>query len=203
MSQSAHDWDARYVGSPSLFGEEPNAFLVRRRDRFHPGQRALVVADGSGRHGAWLANLGLVVDAFDVSPEAHRQAQALDARLGVSVRREVCGWEDWRQWQDYDHVVAIFVQFAAPAERSRMFERMAEALRPDGRLHLLGYAEEQLALGTGGPKEVDRLYSHDLLKSAFPTLGTLEIERYDEVLAEGSAHRGNSALIGYVGRRES
>jgi SAM-dependent methyltransferase len=204
MSQEvAREWDGRYVASASLFGEEPNEFLVSRRGRFLPGQKALVVADGSGRHGAWLAGLGLQVDAFDIAPEGDRQARALDASRGVQVLRQVCGWEDWPCWQGYDHVVAIFIQFAGPEERSRLFARMAQALLPGGHLHLLGYSPKQLSHGTGGPKDASRLYDEDLLNGAFPALRTLELVSYEATLEEGSAHRGLSALIGYVGRRDA
>lgn len=194
-------WDEKYAGSPSLFGDQPNAFLVRQRDRLRPGQRALVVADGSGRHGAWLAGMGLRVDAFDVSVEGDRQARALDARLGVSVQREVCGWEQWPRWEGYDHVVAIFVQFAAPAERSRLFARMRGALASGGTLHLLGYAEEQLALRTGGPPDLAKLYSRDLLMREFSELRIEELRECRAELSEGSAHRGLSALIGLLASR--
>jgi len=201
--QAAREWDARYVGSASLFGEQPNEFLVRQRGLFRPGQKALVIADGSGRHGAWLAGLGLQVDAFDVAPEGDRQARRLDTQRGVKVNRQVCGWEDWRCWQGYDHVVAIFIQFSAPEERPRLFARMAQALLPGGHLHLLGYSQKQLSFGTGGPKDISRLYDTALLNQAFPTLRMLELSQYEAVLDEGSAHRGPSALIGYVGRRDA
>jgi len=194
-------WDRKYAASPSLFGDEPNAFLVVRRARFHPGQRALVIADGSGRHGAWLAGLGLHVDAFDLSPEADRQARELDARLGVQVNRRVCGWEGWPDWTGYDHVVAIFIQFAAPEERARLFARMGAALAPGGTLHLLGYAETQLGLRTGGPADLAKLYSRDLLVAAFPGLVLEEVTEWRTELTEGTAHRGPSALIGLVARR--
>jgi SAM-dependent methyltransferase len=194
-------WDRKYAGSPSLFGEEPNDFLVRRGPSFRAGQKALVIADGSGRHGAWLAGLGLCVDAFDVSSEGDRQARALDARLGVTVRRQVCGWEDWPTWEGYDHVVAIFIQFAAPEERARLFAKMRSALAPNGMLHLLGYAEAQLGLRTGGPSDLDKLYSRELLAREFAELETVELVEYRAELAEGSAHRGPSALICLVARR--
>jgi SAM-dependent methyltransferase len=194
-------WDLRYAGSPSLFGEQPNDFLVAGGDRFRPGEKALVIADGSGRHGAWLAGRGLQVDAFDISPEADRQARALDDRLGVRVHRAVCGWEDWPTWQGYDHVVAIFIQFAAPTERDRLFARMRSALAPGGTLHLLGYAEAQLELRTGGPPDLAKLYSRDLLARAFADLSIEAITEYRADLSEGTAHRGPSALIGVVARR--
>lgn len=194
-------WDLKYANSPSLLGDRPNDFLIARQAGFLPGQKVLVIADGSGRHGAWLAGLGLKVDAFDVSPEADRQARALDARLGVTVHRAVCGWEGWSTWQGYDHIVAIFIQFSPPEERTQLFARLRSALVPGGRLHLLGYAEAQLGLRTGGPKDLERLYSRDLLEREFAGMEIVVLTEYRAELSEGTAHRGPSALIGLVARR--
>ena len=194
-------WDLKYANSPSLFGDRPNDFLIARQAEFLPGQKVLVIADGSGRHGAWLAGLGLKVDAFDVSPEANRQARALDAQLGVTVHRAVCGWEGWPTWQGYDHIVAIFIQFSPPEERTRLFARMRSALVPGGRVHLLGYAEAQLGLRTGGPKDLERLYSRDLLEREFAGMQIEILTEYRAELSEGTAHRGPSALIGLVAQR--
>ena len=194
-------WDQRYASSPSLFGEQPNAFLVRHRHRFDSAQSALVIADGSGRHGAWLAGLGLLVDAFDISAEGDRRARELDRHRGVHVRRWVCGWEEWPHWEGYEHVVAVFIQFATPEERKQLFARMRSALKPGGTLVLLGYAEAQLGLRTGGPQELEKLYSRELLTAEFAGLVIEELVEYREELSEGSAHCGPSALIGLVARR--
>jgi cyclopropane fatty-acyl-phospholipid synthase-like methyltransferase len=193
-------WDRKYANSPSLFGDCPNGFLVARQAGFLPGQKVLVIADGSGRHGAWLAGLGLKVDAFDISPEANQQAQDLDARLGVTVHRAVCGWEGWPKWEGYDHIVAIFIQFSPPEERTRLFARMRSALVSGGTLHLLGYAEAQLGLRTGGPSDLERLYSRELLMREFSGMTVEVLAEYRAELSEGTAHRGPSALIGLVAR---
>ena len=66
---------------------------------------------------------------------------------------------------------------------------------------LLGYAEAQLGLRTGGPPELAKLYTQELLASEFAGLAVEELVEYREVLAEGSAHRGPSALIGLVARK--
>lgn len=194
-------WDRKYANSPSLFGDRPNDFLVARQAGFLPGQTVLVIADGAGRHGAWLAGLGLKVDAFDVSPEADRQARSLDARLGVTVHRAVCGWEGWPTWEGYDHIIAIFIQFSPPAERSRLFARMRSALAQGGTLHLLGYAEAQLGLRTGGPSDIERLYSRELLMREFAGMEIVILTEYRAELSEGTAHRGPSALVGLVACR--
>ena len=101
----------------------------------------------------------------------------------------------------FDGVAAIFVQFAHPELRARMFDRFVRALRPGGRLVLQGYTPKQLEYRTGGPGQVDHLYTEALLREAFAALDIEVLEAYDAEVAEGAGHRGRSALIGLVGRK--
>ncbi len=113
----------------------------------------LCVADGEGRNSVWLAGQGLDVDAFDTSPVGVAKAERLAAERRVSVRFHVSdadGW-DWPKGA-YDAVAAIYIQFAPPDMRRRIFGRIARALRPGGLLLLEGYRAEPLAYGTGGPR---------------------------------------------------
>jgi hypothetical protein len=82
-----------------------------------------------------------------------------------------------------------------------MFEGMKRALKPGGLLLLEGYRPEQLAYGTGGPAQVENLYTEALLRDAFAGLEILELAAYDAAVDEGPAHSGMSALIDLVARR--
>jgi len=120
----------------------------------------------------------------------------------VRVNHEVAGVDDW-SWQRgaYDVVAAIFVQFSGPEMRERMFERMAQALKPGGLLLLEGYTPKQLEYRTGGPSRVENLYTAQMLREAFRGLEILELREYEEELEEGWRHAGRSALIDLVARR--
>ena len=95
-------------------------------------------------------------------------------------------------------MVAIFVQFADPPMRSFMFERMASALKPGGLVLVEGYTPKQLEFGTGGPKQVDQLYTEELLRGAFAGMEIVELRQYEAELNEGSRHQGPSAVIDLV-----
>ncbi len=101
----------------------------------------------------------------------------------------------------YDGVAAIFVQFADPAMRERLFANIKRCLKPGGALVLQGYTPKQLDYRTGGPPHVSHLYTESLLRDAFADLEIVELREYEAELAEGSGHRGRSALIGLVARR--
>ena len=195
-------WNRRFSAEGFVFGTEPNAFLASQRPRLAPGMRALCVADGEGRNSVWLARQGLEVTAFDFSPVGLAKAGALARRAGVSVDYRLCDVNDW-DWDAarYDLVAAIFVQFTPPPARSRMFAGMVRALAPGGVLVLEGYRPEQLRYGTGGPKQVENLYTEDLLRASFASLEILHLASYDDLVDEGGGHKGMSALIDLVARR--
>jgi len=195
-------WESRFSQEGYLFGTEPNAFLKAQAHRLRPGQDVLSVADGDGRNGVWLAEQGLNVHTVEFSPTAMKKAQALATARGVAIRAERADLFTWT-WpaEAYDVVVVIFIQFAPPAERQRMFEGMKRALKPGGLLLMEGYGPKQLGYGTGGPKRLDWLYTRALLENAFSDFASIEIDEYEAELDEGARHKGMSALIDFIGRK--
>lgn len=200
--EPAATWDQRFSQPGYVFGTEPNAFLASQRALFEPGKRVLAVADGEGRNSVWLARQGLAVDAFDISPVGVAKARELARQGGVAVNYQVSDCDGWN-WEPhtYDYVVAIFIQFADPAMRERLFANMARALKPGGYLVLQGYTPKQLDYNTGGPGILEHLYTPALLREAFADLEMVELREYEAQLNEGSRHIGPSALIGMVARR--
>jgi hypothetical protein len=95
-------------------------------------------------------------------------------------------------------VAAIFCQFAGADLRDAIFHRIRECLKPGGMLILQGYRPDQLKYGTGGPKEIDHLYTADLLRRAFAGFELLHLEEHDSEIHEGGGHHGMSALVDMV-----
>jgi len=194
-------WDQRYAQPGYLFGVEPADFIRAQAGELAPGSRVLCVADGEGRNSAYLAGLGHEVTAFDASPVALEKARALAAEKGVSVDFQHAGIEDWDWSQGFDAVVGVFIQFTPPDLRARLFDWMAQAVRPGGLLLLHGYAPRQVEYGTGGPGNPDHMYTEDLLRAAFDGWEILRLEDYDRVIDEGPGHSGQSALVDFVARK--
>jgi SAM-dependent methyltransferase len=197
-------WSDKYraVGESYLFGTAPNRFLAAQAGLLRAGQRALSVADGEGRNAVWLAEQGLDVTATELSPVALDKAEALAAARGVRVDFALADALNWTYPDEtFDLVVAIFIQFAAPDERARLFENLKRTLRPGGRIVLQGYTPKQLDYRTGGPSAVDNLYTAAMLRETFGDFDIERLDEYEDVLDEGSAHRGQSALVGMVARK--
>jgi 2-polyprenyl-3-methyl-5-hydroxy-6-metoxy-1,4-benzoquinol methylase len=202
LSDAAAHWNTRFAGDDFLFGTEPNHWLRNHVNAFPRGGRVLCVADGEGRNSVFLAKLGFVVDAFDISSAAITKARRLAATSDVTVTYQLadCDSFSWKPGS-YNGVAAIFVQFADPALRSRMFARIVESLKPGGVLILQGYTPKQLEYRTGGPSNIEHLYTEAILRDAFAQLTILELKVYESEVTEGTGHCGRSALIGLVARR--
>lgn len=198
------DWDARYDTPDYIFGREPNAFLVSQAHRLDKPSRILCVADGEGRNGVWLARQGHEVVSMDGSRAALAKAGKLAAEAGVDITLEQADIAEW-PWDDaqFDAVVGIFIQFAPPDLRSRIFAGMKRTVRPGGLILLQGYRPEQIAYGTGGPKVPENLYDADLLTNAFSDFEIIELNEHDDEIREGTGHSGMSALIDLVARRRA
>lgn len=201
FTRPAATWNARFAAPGHLFGTAPNAWLRERASRWPAGRQVLCVADGEGRNSVWLAAQGHEVAAFDIAEVGIAKARSLAIARGVHVNFAVSDCDSF-PWPvaGCDAVVAIFVQFADPAMRSRLFAAMARSLRPGGQLLLLGYTPQQLVYRTGGPGVLSHLYTPALLQEAFVAAGLRidELQAFEADLDEGSGHHGRSALVGLV-----
>lgn len=195
-------WEERYAGTDYLFGTTPNEFLAACRDLLPRTGRALAVADGEGRNGVWLAEQGLSVLSIDFSPTAQEKAGALAKARGVDVEFQRADVHAWPYPEAaFDVVVEIFTQFSTPGERAAKWAGIRRALKPGGLLILQGYTPRQLHHGTGGPKQMEHLYTCSMIEQAFGDWQVIELVEEEREMQEGAAHSGLSAVIGLVARK--
>lgn len=201
-SKPAKVWNEIFDKPDYIFGTEPNDYLVEKKEFLHSGQKVLMVADGEGRNSVWAAAHGLDVDAFDLSEKAVEKAERLALKKGVSVNYFVSGVDEWG-WEEekYDIVVVIFVQFATPNMRTRLFANCIRTLKKGGLLILQGYTPKQLEYKTGGPPIFEHLYTEEMLRDYFASLDIIELKTYDAFISEGPRHTGMSGLIGMLARK--
>ena len=103
--------------------------------------------------------------------------------------------------QAFDVVVEIFTQFSSPAERKQKWAGMKKALKPAGLMIIQGYRPKQLEYGTGGPKQLENLYTRQLLEQTFSDFEDIKIVEEDREMHEGIAHGGMSAVINFTARK--
>jgi SAM-dependent methyltransferase len=203
-------WSERYssIGDEYLFGKDPNRYLVSQIERIKKsGKNVLLVADGEGRNASYLASHGLDVVAFDISPVAIEKAKALATINGVKADFMCADMfcDDFLSLlpkQHFDWVIGIFIQFTDSKNRLKQLELMKALTKPGGCILLQGYTPKQLEYKTGGPPDIDHLYTTQILQSAFKDWVIEELIEYEEIIHEGPAHDGLSALIGMIAKKE-
>ena len=195
-------WEARFAVPEYAFGKEPNHFLAACKPLLPRSGRALAVADGEGRNGVWLAEQGLDVVSIDFSPSAQKKARGLAAERRVNVDFRQADVHNWDYPPDaFDVVAEIFTQFSTPAERELKWAGMRRALKSGGLLIVHGYTPKQLEYGTGGPKELENLYTRALLERAFGDFRDVRFTEEEREIQEGASHGGMSAMIGLAARK--
>ena len=203
MSQAEYQrWEARFSVPEYAFGKEPNHFLATCKPLLPRSGRALAVADGEGRNGVWLAEQGLDVVSIDFSPSAQKKARALAAERRVNVDFRQADVHNWDYPPDaFDVVAEIFTQFSTPAERELKWAGMRRALKSGGLLIVHGYTPKQLEYGTGGPKELENLYTRPMLEQSFGDFHDVKFTEEEREIHEGASHGGMSAMIGLTAKK--
>lgn len=198
------NWNKRYAESRErLFGDKPNEYVrqVLARSDVQP-KSALLIADGDGRNGTWLAEQGLRVTALDISAVATEQAMSHDHARGVSVERIVADVATWapESGRTWDSVFMIYLQCEADV-RNRAAAIAAAALNPGGWFVAEGFAprnNNRSALGPGAP---DLLYERDQLREAIGDLQMIEALKGWVHLKEGIKHQGDGWVLRLLARR--
>ncbi|MEL6768555.1 MAG: class I SAM-dependent methyltransferase [Pseudomonadota bacterium] len=203
MGKTAADWDKAYAG-PAPFGDTPCAGLVQTVARLPgDGASALMLADGDGRNGTWLASRGWHVTALDYSGEATRRARARDAAAGVSVTRLTADLEVWSPGPLAVTIATILYLQVPPPLRRRALTLAARAVAPGEHLFLecfAGTADPEAPLG---PAEAVRW---DLVATlaCLGTLGdfaVLEALEGTVRLEDGPRHAGTGRIMRLLARR--
>jgi 2-polyprenyl-3-methyl-5-hydroxy-6-metoxy-1,4-benzoquinol methylase len=196
-------WNERFDTSEFIFGKEPNEYLVEKTHQYlKTNDKVLCIADGEGRNGVWLAKQGMRVVGFDASDIALAKAKqfAQDHQVEIAYSFSDTDSFDW-QANEYDAVVGIFIQFADPKMRERIFRQTYQALKPGGIFILQGYTPKQLEYKTGGPSLIEHLYTEELIRELAGDFTILELTSYEKELSEGPRHTGMSAILGLVARK--
>ncbi|MGB7844908.1 MAG: class I SAM-dependent methyltransferase, partial [Candidatus Acidiferrum sp.] len=157
-------WDERFSQVEPVYGEGPNGYLEAQAYRLTHGMRVLVPADGYGRNGIWLAKQGLRVHTVDLSPVGVDRAQRAARAAGLAMTIELGDLSVWH-WpvEEFDAVVSIFLHLP-PELRVKVHAAMLRAVKPGGLVILEAFTPGQLRHSSGGPKQVELLYTAEMLR---------------------------------------
>lgn len=123
----------------------------------------------------------------------------LAEKSNVKIDYQVFDYETARfQPESFDCLVLIFAHMN-PVKRREYHKKLASFLKPGGTLILEGFSKKQISNNTGGPRDVNMLFSEFELAGDFEGFSKLEIAETETQLSEGAFHKGEASVIRVLG----
>ena len=160
-SQSAADWDARYLATQSVWSLEPNQFVVEKLSDL-PAGVMVDLAGGEGRNALWFANRGWQVTNVEFSKIALEKFQERAAAQDLSVS-SILGDATAAQF-GCDPALIVVAYLQLPWEQLRKALDNALAQQSSGTIFGVWHARENLRDGYGGPQSEAMLPSSQQLE---------------------------------------
>jgi len=196
MNDIKNKWDERYAQKEYVYGKEPNAFFKQELPKYKPG-KILLPAEGEGRNAVYAAKLGWEVYAFDSSSEAIKKAQQLASENNVEIHYTLSSFEEADYPDDFFDLIGLF--YAHVLSRADNHKKLIRFLKPKGTIILEGFSKEQIHYNSGGPRNIEMLFSEEELQSDFAQLSNLKITKETLHLNEGKHHQGEASVIRLIG----
>ncbi len=193
-------WDERYNRKEYVYGSIPNVFFENQLTDLKPGV-ILLPCEGEGRNALFAAQSNWNVVAFDSSEVGKNKAMALATQNNVSYDYQILDVNEANfEPESFDVIALIYAHFK-PQLRSKFHATIQRWLKPEGKIILEAFNTEQLNYSSGGPKDLDMLYSTEILSKDFEGMKIELIETSTIVLDEGAFHQGDAAVIRFVAQK--
>ncbi len=194
-------WDQRYAGDALAYGEQANGFLTHVADRLPSQGHALDIGAGEGRNALFLASRGLKVLAVDQSEVGMHKAERRARERGLGLRTRAVDLQDFdAEHGSFDVVSSIFVHLPATL-RAAVHTRITAWLKPGGVFVLEAYAPDQIARGTGGPKDPLLLASLEVILAELNGLRIEHQAALERNVSEGRFHTGEASVVQVLARK--
>ena len=189
-------WNKRYSDKNYAYGKEPNKYFKKFIDKLSPG-KILLPADGEGRNSVYAAERGWDVYAYDGSSEGQKKALLLAEEKNVKIEYKVSDVQDYKTNETFDVISTVFLHLP-PDTRAGFHSTLPSLIRPGGEIHILGFSKKQIENNTGGPKNIDWLYSSEMLTRDFQDLKIIKCIEFEDPISEGPHHSGPAAMIEFI-----
>ena len=195
MSQQEF-WNGKFSKADYFYGTKANEFLVLNISLLKNHKKLLCLGEGEGRNAIFFAKNGFEVSAIDASNLGLEKLQnrAIEEKLDIKT---VCmDLNDWTVLEKYDVIVASYLHMFKN-EREELFKKIEDSLNSNG--YFIGefFSTKQLSFNSGGPKDLDLLYTIEDFQNYF-NLCKKNITEEIVILDEGIGHQGEACVIRVV-----
>jgi len=191
-------WNERFAKEEFAYGKKPNQFFKQEIEKLTPG-KLLLLGEGEGRNGVFAATLGWEVDAVDWSEKGKEKAEKLAEENNVTINYIVSDLSEYSPKADYYDAVCLTFLHLPPELREEVHQEAVSSLKKGGVVILESYSKDQIKNSSGGPKDLDLLFSLEEIYSDFSELDIVTFKKEEVELNESQIHTGKADVIQYVG----
>lgn len=196
MSQQ-HFWNEKFAREEYFYGKKPNAFIESCKDYFDRSKRFLCLGEGEGRNAIFFAKKGFEVIALDASNIGLKKLEEYATFEGVRVLTKCLDLNDWQPSKKYGSIIASYLHMHKN-ERAQLFKKIEDALENGGYFVGEFFSAKQLNYKSGGPKDLDLLYTVEDFLNFFENCEKIKVEEIITHLDEGLGHQGEASVIRVV-----
>lgn len=196
-----NQWNTRFQTENYVYGKQPNAFLEEIQKKRQLSGDTLVIAEGEGRNGVFLAEHGANVTTWDYAESGLIKTNKLAKERGVSIQTELVDLNHAKWTRDkWDQIVCIFGHFPEELRRQTLLG-VKEAVKPGGYYITEVYSQQQIPYNSGGPRDINLLYRPEEFWQTFSDWRILHFFMGEVVRNEGELHNGLCHVIQFVGQK--
>ncbi len=198
MSQQEF-WNGKFSKADFFYGTNPNEFLASNLELIKSQKKMLCLGEGEGRNAIFFAKKGFTVTAIDASDLGLKKLENRAIEENLNIKTVCMDLNLWKAVEKYDVIVASYLHMYK-IEREELFKKIEESLNIGG--YFIGefFSTKQLSYSSGGPKDLDLLYTTEDFINFFENC---EKKVSEEIvnLDEGIGHQGEACVIRVVIKR--
>ncbi|EJF06293.1 Tellurite resistance protein TehB [Thiovulum sp. ES] len=192
-------WNKKFENlNEFLYGKEPNQFIATEIENWN-GKNLICFGEGEGRNAVYLAEKGFSVTALDSSEVGLKKAKDFAKENNLEIETILTKIEDFRTSEKFDIAISSFMHIHSGLQKTA-FEKIVLSLKVGGVFIGEFFSEEQLNFSSGGPKDIDLLYSEKEVREILSNLNCkikkCEVEK--TTLNEGKGHIGEASVLRIV-----
>lgn len=195
-------WDQRFSESDFLYGEAANQFIQQIVPQIMPQGEVLAIAEGEGRNALFIAeeairnHRAIKIDILDYSVVALEKVNERKGNLPIKTYAVDLTETNWRD-DRYDAAFCVYGHFDQSTQRS-VWEGLRKTVKPGGWIFGEVYSTEQIPYASGGPRNLDYLYTPSLFVDIFKGDFFKHFFVGEVMREEGALHRGICHVIQFA-----
>ena len=189
-------WNGKFSKADYFYGINPNDFLASNIELLKNHQKLLCLGEGEGRNAIFFAKNGFEVSAIDASNLGLEKLQNRAIEEKLDIKTTCMDLNFWKVLEKYDVIVASYLHMYKD-EREELFKKIEDSLNINAYFIAEFFSTKQLNYNSGGPKDLDLLYSLEDFQNYFNSCKK-DIKEEIVILDEGIGHQGEACVIRVV-----